>query len=199
MPPIRPIVVHGLQHLTGKADMLPEQRDTLFAGNLPSKHLKRRVFMLRKLTLVVTVFLMGLVLLAPSIAQAAPGAPNFGPSLYADGEVWGTKGTTALPAPNGHNGQSFDKLFVITNSNNPDGQLPVGEAAPGNPNYNGGRWFTHTVEWTPAGFADHGTTPVLTSYDDIMVHWLLGHLTITPGSPEDGPPPYFQCPLLPVK
>ena len=27
--------------------------------------------------------------------------------------------------------QSFDKLFVITNSNNPDGQMPVAEAAPG--------------------------------------------------------------------
>ncbi len=155
--------------------------------------------MFRKLTLVVTLFLFGLVLLAPSIAQAAPGAPNFGPALYADGEVWGTKGTTALPAPNGHNNQSFDKLFVITNSNNPDGQLPVAEAAPGNPDYNGGRWFTHTVEWTQAGFDAHGTVPVLTSYAEVMIHYNLGHLTITEGTFEGGPPPYFQCPLLPVK
>jgi hypothetical protein len=155
--------------------------------------------MLRKLALVVTLFLFGLVLLAPSTTQAAPGKPNFGPAIYADGEVWGTKGTTALPAPNDHNEQSYDKLFVITNSNNPEAQLPVGEAAPGNPDYNGGRWFTHTVEWTQDGFDDHGTVPVLTSYTEIMIHASLGHLTITEGSPPGGPMPYFQCPLLPVK
>jgi hypothetical protein len=155
--------------------------------------------MLRKLALVVALFLFGVILLAPVSAQAAPGAPNFGPALYGDGEVWGTKGTTALPAPNDHNTQSFDKLFVITNSNNLDGQLPVSEAAPGNPDYNGGRWFTHTVEWTQAGFDAHGTVPVLTSYDEVMHHYQLGHLNITTGSPEGGPPDYFQCPLLPVK
>lgn len=77
--------------------------------------------------------------------------------------------------------------------------MPVAEAAPGNPNYNGGRWFTHTVEWTQAGFDAHGTVPVLKSYGEVMLHYQLGHLTITPGSPDGGPPPYFGCPLLPVK
>ena len=84
-------------------------------------------------------------------------------------------------------------------SNNPDGQLPVAEAAPGNPDYNGGRWFTHTVEWMAGGFMDHGIVPVLTSEVDIEEHEHLGHLVITPGSFPDGPPVYFQCPLLPVK
>jgi hypothetical protein len=155
--------------------------------------------MLRKSILMTTLFLIGLTLLMPSAAFAAPGKPNFGPSLYADGEVWGTKGTTALPAPNQHNRQSFDDLFVITNSNNPEGQLPVAEAAPGNPHYNGGRWITNTVEWTQSGFDAHGTVPVLTSYDEVMVHYDLGHLTITEGTFDGGPMPYFQCPLLPVK
>ena len=73
---------------------------------------------------------------------------------------------TALPAPNAHNMRSFDKLFMITNSNNPAGQLPVSEAAPGNPDYNGGRWWAQTVEWTEAGFLAHpGYVPVLTSYE----------------------------------
>lgn len=132
-------------------------------------------------------------------SYANPGKPNFTASIYADGEVWGTKGTTNLPAPNDYNLQSFDKLFVIVNSNNPAGQLPVGEAAPKNPLYNGGRWFTHTVDWTEDGFLDHGIVPVLTSYDDIVEHEDLGHLVITPGSFTNGPPRYFQCPLLPVK
>lgn len=126
-------------------------------------------------------------------------APNFSERIYGDGVAWGTKGTTVLPAPNEHNHQSFDPLFVVTNTNNPAGQLPVSEAAPGNPEYNGGRWFTHTVEWTAEGFMAHGIVPVLTSYDDILVHRDLGHLVITPGSFPDGPPVYFQCPLLPVK
>ncbi len=153
--------------------------------------------MLRKITLIVSVLALSLTVVGT--ASANPGKPNFTPQIWGDGQLWGTKGAATLPAPNAHNVQSFDKLFVITNSNNPEGQLPVSEAAPGNPNYNGGRWFTHTVTWTQAGFDAHGIVPVLKSYDDIMLHYKLGHLTITPGSPEGGPPPYFECPLLPVK
>ena len=138
-------------------------------------------------------------LLVSSLAAADPGRPNFMPSLYADGEVYGTKGTTSLPAPNANNLQSFDVLYAVTNSNNPEGQLPIAEAAPGNPAYNGGRWFTHTVEWTAQGFMDHGIVPVLKSQEDVLLHESLGHLVITPGSFPGGPPVYFQCPVLPVK
>ena len=153
--------------------------------------------MTRKILVIVSLLIVALA--AVGAASAAPGQPNFAPALYADGEVYGTKFTTVLPAPNDNNMQSFDKLFAIINSNNPAGQMPVAEAAPGNPAYNGGRWAVQTVEWTEEGFAHHGTVPVLTSYDDVMLHAGLGHLTITPGSPEGGPPDFFQCPLLPVK
>jgi hypothetical protein len=153
--------------------------------------------------LVGVLAIVGLLIVNPLLAappDTAQGAPNFMPALYGDGELWGTKGTTALPAPKGRNLQSFDKLFVITNSNNPGVQLPVSEAAPGNPDYNGGRWFTHTVMWTAEGFMDHGIVPILMSYDDIQMHASLGHLDITPGSPggPGAPPDYFQCPMLPV-
>jgi hypothetical protein len=144
-----------------------------------------------------------LILIAGMIVSlAAPvwaERPNFGAALYADGETYGTKGTTALPAPNPNNRQSFDVLYVITNTNNPAGQLPVAEAAPRNPAYNGGRWFTHTVEWTSDGFMAHGIVPVLKSADEVQYHEQLGHLVVTPGSFPDGPPVYFQCPLLPDK
>jgi hypothetical protein len=148
-------------------------------------------------TIAAAVFLI--LLIAFGTAAAMPGKPDFGPRIYADGEAWGTKVTTVLPEPMGGQHHSFDKLFVIVNSNNSDPQLPVGEAAPGNPDYSGGRWYTHTVEWTPEGFAHHGTVPILMSYDDIMLHAGLGHLEITPGSPGPPPPPFFSCPLLPVK
>lgn len=135
--------------------------------------------------------------LALLAATAHAQQPNFSAAVYGDGAVWGTKGTTTLPAPNAHNSQSFDKLFVIVNG--AAGQLPVSEAAPGNPLYNGGRWFTHTVMWTAAGIANHVPLPVVTSYEEIMLYESIGELAISPGSPMGGPPDYFQCPLLPVK
>jgi hypothetical protein len=152
--------------------------------------------MLRRSSLitVVVVLLLALVAVLPAAAQQ----PNFGPAIYADGKAWGTKGLSALPQPNDAMLKSFDKLFMITNSNNPDGQLAVAEAAPRNPAYNGGRWYAQTVEWTADGFAAHGIVPILKSYEDVMLHASLGHLTITPGSPDDGPD-FFECPLLPVK
>ena len=152
-----------------------------------------------KRTAILSFTLMAFVLLAATAGLAAPGKPNFSPALYADGELWGTKGTTTLPPPNAHNLQSFDKLFAITNG--APGQLPVGEAAPGNPNYNGGRWFTHTVMWTVDGIDYYnGNVPVLMSYDEIEYNDDMGFLEITRGSPNPPTPPdYFQCPLLPVK
>ncbi len=150
---------------------------------------------------LIRPFLGALALLGMAIGavNGAPGKPDFSPQIYADNKAWGTKVTTVLPAPKRSNLHSFDSFFVITNSNNPEGQLPVAEAAPGNPAYNGGRWFTHSVEWTAEGFMAHGMVPVLTSYDEIQLHEALGHLVITPGSFPMGPPVYFQCPLLPVK
>jgi hypothetical protein len=141
--------------------------------------------------------LLLLILLIAMPTMAAPGKPDFGPHIYADGAAWGTKVTTALPAPNGNNEHSFDKFFVFTNG--AEGQLPVGEAAPRNPAYNGGRWETYTTTWTEAGMMAHDPLPVLKSYAEIMIHADLGHLDIVEGPPRGGPPHYFQCPLLPVK
>jgi len=136
-----------------------------------------------------------LLLLSTQLASADPGQPNFMAALYGDGQVWGTKGTTSLPAPRGANLRSFDNLYVITNFNDPDAvQLPVSEAAPGNPAYNGGRWYLHNVAWTAAGFLAYGGfAPVLKSAGEIEFNASQGYLEITPVEV------FFQCPLLPVK
>lgn len=135
---------------------------------------------------------------------AAADPPDFSSRVYGDGETWGTKVTGVIENPNEH---SLDGFYVITNSNNPGAQLPVSEAAPGNPAYNGGRWATQTVMWTESGFEDHGTVPILTRYgpaddpESILFHENLGHLEITGGSPggQGAPPDFFRCPLLPDK
>ena len=147
--------------------------------------------MLRTSLLIVVVVLLALV----SALPAAAGKPNFSPAIYADGEAWGTKGLATLPQPNANMLQSFDKIFVFTNAS--DAQLPVAEAAPGNPDYNGGRWFTHTAEWTEEAF--NGYVPVLKSAAEVEHYADMGLLIITPGSFPGGPNVYFQCPLLPDK
>jgi hypothetical protein len=129
------------------------------------------------------VMLAVVLLLAVSIPAFAAG-PNFGEAIYADGVAWGTKGTTDLPPPNGNNDQSFDGLFKFTNG--VEGQLPVAEAAPGNPAYNGGRWIEYFVTFT-------GTPELVTSYAQLAALVEAGSVTIV----ESGA--YFQCPLLPVK
>jgi hypothetical protein len=152
--------------------------------------------MQRRIILMLgAAFVLALVVAAP--AMALSGQPSFSAGLYADGQTYGTKAAAIIPAATDATVQSYDKLFVITNG--ASGQLPVAEAAPGNPMFNGGRWYTQTVMWTPTGIAAHPTLPVLMSYSDVMVHYQLGHLSITPGSFPGGPPPFFVCPLLPVK
>ncbi len=125
------------------------------------------------------------ILLVAAAVPAFAAGPNFGPAIFADNETWGTKGTTSLPSPNENNRQSFDGLFKFPGGEI-QGQLAVAEAAPGNPNYNGGRWIEYNVTW-------HGTPELVTSYAQLHALKEAGAVSIT----ETGN--YFQCPLLPVK
>jgi hypothetical protein len=137
------------------------------------------------------VLLSGLLTLAASSTAIAGEAPNFMPALYGDGEVWSTKFAAALPEPRGNNQKSFDGLFIVVNG--VEGQMPVAEAAPGNRHYNGGRWDVHQVMWIA------GEPQLLTSYEDIMYEEDMGNVMVIHGTPPDGPPQYFLCPMLPVK
>ena len=144
--------------------------------------------MFRKTVVIMLALIAALVVVLPTFAAA----PSFGEAIYADGEVWSTKGLSDLPAPNDANDQSFDKIFVF--SNGEEEQLPVAEAAPTNPDFNGGRWNAYSATWTQAGLDAHGTPlPVIESYAELMVHVDLGHIDLEPTGR------YFECPLLPVK
>lgn len=158
--------------------------------------------MSRRLSLALVIAALALLVAVP--VYALPGAPNFGAGLWADDEMWGTKVTTPLPAPVGNNAHSFDGFFFITDpgwvaSDGPAGWLqpPVMESAPGNSDYNGGRWVTIRVTVTDAGDIDFP----LTSYAEILQEEAEGNLTIGNAPESDGAHPwlYFQCPLLPYK
>lgn len=170
---------------------------TLFDTTVP----RRRVL---KGGAAATAALVGLT---AGVGAAAAQKPDFSPRIWGDGEQWGTKVTGVIRHPNE---RSLDKFFVIVAPDGgslPAGTLPVSEAAPGNPAYNGGRWWTHVAQWTEAGLAAHGPEmPLMTRYgpaDDpasILFHYNLGHIDIIEGSPggEGAPPDYFRCPMLPV-
>jgi hypothetical protein len=77
------------------------------------------------------------------------------------------------------------------------GQRSVSEAAPGDREFNGGRWSVKIVVFTPEGIDVHdpdGDGVVnfeLISGEEVIVHELLGHIDIIDTSI------YFECPLLP--
>lgn len=140
---------------------------------------------------------------ATGTAGARKGKPSFDPKIYGDGDPWGTKFTTVLPEPK-RNEHSFDVLvFIVAGPDRaaPPLQLPISEAAPGNPSYNGGRWISKTV--TVTGSYDENDP--IKSYDDLLDEQDAGNLSaFLDGAPLDGNgdpvrPEYFQCPLLPVK
>jgi hypothetical protein len=139
--------------------------------------------MSRKGSMILSVLVLSLVVVVPAFAQG----PSFEPVIYADGAAWSTKGLGALPAPNEAMMGSFDTLYLFENG--AEGQLPVSEAGPGNPAYNGGRWAAQGVTWTTA------SPPVVKDAASILFYLGTGDLILTPGFV----PSYFECPLLPVK
>ncbi|MDH3871367.1 MAG: hypothetical protein OEU44_04060 [Gammaproteobacteria bacterium] len=76
------------------------------------------------------------------------------------------------------------------------GQRAVAESAPGDRDYNGGRWDVKLVMFTTQGLAAHdpdgdGTANFeLTNAADVLHHEMLGHIEIMDANH------YFECPLL---
>lgn len=119
----------------------------------------------------------------PATAEPGGGATVVrGDAFYVDGQTYRTVLTpTALPdrAP----AHSFDVLYVFESG--APGQLPVAEAAPGQPGYNGGRWIVTEVSYTGAAL------PVLTSNEQVEQALADGELVVT-----DGDAARFVCPVI---
>jgi len=138
--------------------------------------------MISKISVIFCFTIMVCMVSSHALAES----PDFSnPAIYADGKSWATKGLNPFPAPNGKNNQSFDFLFIFTNG--ADGQLPVAEAAPRNPKYNGGRWNAYSATWAIPN------PPLVTSYLQLDGYVEDGFLIVQ--SLDN----YFECPLLPTK
>lgn len=115
-------------------------------------------------------------------ASNAPGLPG---RIYADDRLFATKDATDLPPPRGNNHHSFDVIYAFDGSAHQD-QFPVAEAAPGERDFNGGRWAVTLVEWT--------TTPSLVTNDeDVQDLIMSGDLNVIAEGAR-----YFECPVVPL-
>lgn len=131
---------------------------------------------MRRLALALTVLSAALGLVAGPVAAGGPPSLAF----FVDGERYRTVGTptdfsgTAAPA------HSFDVIYALGN-----GLINVAEAAPGDRDFNGGRWVVTPVAWNVA--------PVqLTSDEQVEAYAAAGMLTI------GAPIKWFECPVIPV-
>jgi hypothetical protein len=143
-----------------------------------------------------TFALLSLLAMALVAATAYGGmkATRVENAIWAGGELFDTVLTPAtFTAPPAH---STDVIYDFSMSGLV-GQRSVAESAPGDREYNGGRWNVQMVAFTPQGITIHdpdsdGTVNFeLTSAEDVLQHEALGHLIINPANF------YFECPLLP--
>jgi hypothetical protein len=105
--------------------------------------------MKRRLLVLTAAFGIGAALAATAFAGSGGVS---GPAFYVDGQLYRTVATpTELPATAPD--QSFDVIYEFFGV-----QTNVAEAAPGDPDYNGGRWQVHGLR-----FADY--TAAVAAFD----------------------------------
>jgi hypothetical protein len=84
---------------------------------------------------------LGLAVLAASLAvPALAGAGVTGPAFYIDGTLYRTVNTPTDLSGTGAPSQSFDTIYDFGGL-----QMNVATAAPGDTDYNGGRWQVHAL------------------------------------------------------
>lgn len=115
-------------------------------------------------------------------------------AIWSHGNLYGTVATdTEFKSPPEN---TTDVLFNFAESGL-EGQRSVSEAAPGDRDYNGGRWNVMAVAYTEAGLAffdddEDGTVDFeLTSAEEVLEAAEMGLITITKANF------YFVCPLRP--
>ena len=137
-------------------------------------------------TIAAVVSVGGAALGFASTAQAAGVS---GPAIYVDHVLYRTVATPTDLSGTGAPAQSWDTIYNFFGA-----QMSVATAAPGDRDYNGGRWQVHKVS-TPGGYAaalaagDLDGNGVLDSAGEIDAALASGALV------DDGIVKYFVCTL----
>ncbi|MDT0165753.1 hypothetical protein Q9R32_09310 [Actinotalea sp. AC32] len=133
-----------------------------------------------------------LVLAAGIAAAGSASAGVTGPAFYVDGQAYRTVATPTDLAATGAPAHSFDRIYDLGGA-----QMNVATAAPGDRDYNGGRWRVHALTF-PAGYAaavaagDLDDDGVLDSDAEIMAAVAAG------AAVDAGVVRSFVCPVIPL-
>ena len=147
-----------------------------------------------KSTLMATLTMFALLALIVPASAFAKGPLRASAAIWSHGELYGTVGTPAVftDPPEG----TTDTLYNFGMSGL-SGQRAISVAAPGDRNFNGGRWSVVMVTFTDEGLAIHDADgdgvidAELTDEEDVLNEYDLGLLDLT----DTGI--YFECPMLP--
>lgn len=139
---------------------------------------------MRKLTILFAV-VAATILLVPAAAMAGGVT---GPAFYVDGELYRTVNTPTDISNTGAPDHSFDTIYAISSQ-----PYNVATAAPGNPDYNGGRWKVHALQVTNLEAADSNDSGDIDSFAEIEVALANGWAV------DLGIVKYFVCPVIPLR
>jgi hypothetical protein len=147
-----------------------------------------------KSTLMTTLGAFALLALMVPTSASAKGPLRASAAIWSHGELYGTVGTPTefRDPPEG----TTDTLYNFQMSGLM-GQRAISEAAPGDRDFNGGRWSVVRAIFTDLGMMVHdpdGDGEVnfeLTSAEEVLDHVDLGHIILEHADF------YFECPMLP--
>lgn len=133
------------------------------------------------------------LVLAPTAGHAAGAGGVGGPAFYVDGDQYRTVATPNDLSGTGAPEHSFDVIYDFGGA-----QLNVATAAPGDTDYNGGRWMVHALHfpWGYAAAVDAGDADgdgVLDSDAELMAAMQAG------AASDAGVVASFTCPVIPLK
>ncbi|MGM0385742.1 MAG: hypothetical protein ACQERF_07165 [Actinomycetota bacterium] len=123
---------------------------------------------------------------------AAASAGVTGPAFWVDGAMYRTVATPTDLSHTGAPAHSFDVIYDLGAH-----QANVANAAPGDRDYNGGRWMVHAVTF-PGGYAaalasgDADGDGVLDSDHELMMAMAAGDAV------DGGVVAQFVCPVIPL-
>ena len=129
---------------------------------------------MRKFLLTTSAALLALAVGAGSAAAGGPPGVGF----YVDDALYRTIGTPTDFSETGAPGHSFDTIYALGGD-----LLNVAETAPGDRDYNGGRWVVVPIIW-------HVDPVQFTSDAQILAAEAAGDIDL------GAPVKYFECPAI---
>ena len=146
---------------------------------------------MRRNPLFLMLLTAALLVLPGAATAAGNGAGGVtGPAFYVDGTLYRTVGTPTDLSGTGGPAHSFDTIYAI------DGQRNVATAAPGDRDYNGGRWMVHALEIadyeTAVAAVDTNGSGDIDSSAEVAAAIAGGHAT------DLGVVRQFECPVIKV-